>query len=196
MFGLSFRKQSVSTYFDIPYLVKFILLFLTLYYFNLFYVAVVDGKGLLYSRFLDKYLNYINWLRDSILYTSNMISHLLGLNSYVSLPYRIKVFHGPYVETVYACLGIGNTSFWVAFVMAHHDAWKRKILWVAIGMVSIWFINCWRIALLLLALQHGKAINKYLDHHTLFNIVAYLLIFFLVYLYTRNVRKSEEISPS
>lgn len=193
---LSFRKHSVSSYFDVTYFVRFILLFLALYYFNVLYIGIVDWRGSVYSPFLDKNLNYIEWLRNSILYTSNMIAHILGLKSYVSLPFRVKIFQGPYVETVYACLGLGIMSFWVAFVSAHQADWKRKALWIAIGTFSIWFINCWRIALLLLALQYRKAINGYFNHHTLFNIVAYLLIAFLVYLHAKNMRKNEKISLS
>lgn len=193
MRGLRSLKNYLSEYFDIVYFLKFILLLLALFYFNIFYIAITDWRGRLYSPFLEQHLNYINWLRNSILYTSNTIVHFFGINSYISAPFRIKILNGPYVETVYACLGLGLMSFWVAFVSAHTCNWKKKIIWNLIGIFIIWFINCWRIALLLIALQHGKEINGFIDHHTLFNIIAYSLIILLIYLYQKGMRKKEEM---
>jgi exosortase/archaeosortase family protein len=181
--GIKAINTRLSKYFDVMYFFKFLLLLTTLYYFNIFYIAITDPQGRIYSSFLENNLNYLSWLRNSILYFSNQITHSLGLNTYVLPPFRLKVLHGPSVETVYACLGLGLMSFWIAFVATEGERLKKKLLWSICGVAVIWFINCWRIALLLAAMQRGLNINKYVDHHTLFNIIAYLLIGLLIWLF-------------
>ncbi|MBC7887075.1 MAG: exosortase/archaeosortase family protein [Ferruginibacter sp.] len=182
-------KTELSKYIDVDYFVRFLLLLLALRYFNVFYIAIVDQKGLIYSSFLDNYLNYISWIRNSVLYSSNAITHAMGINSYVSLPFYLKTVNGSYVEMVYDCLGLGLMSFWVAFVVANKESLKRKITWCAGGIICMWFINCWRVALLLIALENHWKLNSILDHHTLFNIVAYSLILIMIYLYTKDGKK-------
>ena len=44
----------------------------------------------------------------------------------------------------------------------------------------IWFINCIRVAFLLTALRNNWPIGKYLDHHTTFNIISYILNFIAI----------------
>ena len=186
-------KTRLSNYIDLSYFFRFFCLLIILHYFNLFYFSIIDKKGLIYIPFLDNHVNYISWLRNSILYTSNLIVRLTGTDSYVSLPFHLKTVNGNYVQLVYSCLGLGLMSFWTAFVVGNNDALGKKILWCIIGLVSIWFINCVRIAVLLLAFQRQWPVNRFIDHHSLFNMVAYSLIFFLIYFYlksTKNTRAS------
>lgn len=182
-------ERNLSKYIDVPYFIRFILLLLTLYYFNIFYISIIDKKGLIYSSFLDNHLNYISWLRNSFLYTSNLIVQAFGINSFVDAPYHLRTLNGSFVEMVYACLGFGLTSFWVAFVVSDKASLKRKIIWCTGGITCIWFINVWRVALLLIALENHWEINSILDHHTLFNIVGYSLIGFMISTYIKNSRK-------
>lgn len=188
---LGVLKKNILKYVDLAYFLKFLFLFLVLYYGNIFYIAVIDPKGILYSPFLERYLNYIVWLRNSILYTSNSMLHAFGITSSVILPYKLKILHGAYVETIYECLGLGLMSFWIAFVSAEKGTWKKKIQWVFIGIVSIWIINCLRITLLIIALQYDRRIAV-MDHHTFFNIFAYALIVLLIYYHTKIVKRREQ----
>jgi exosortase/archaeosortase family protein len=113
----------------------------------------------------------------------------------VLLPYRLKIFNGPSVETVYACLGLGLMSFWVAFVITYKSSnWKKKFSWTILGVFCIWLINCFRVALILIALQQKKTIDGFWDHHTLFNIVAYSLIFLLISSYIKSTHHQSKIS--
>lgn len=198
--GLNRLKTFLSKYFDVDYFLRFFILLVVLYYFSLFYIAIIDKNGRFYSSFLDENLNYISWIRNSVLYTSNAIAQMIGVNSQVKLPYFIITPNGSIVEMVYACLGIGLMSFWLAFVLASPDPVKKKIAWCIVGLVCIWFINSWRVALISIALEKHWKINATMDHHTLFNIVAYTLMFVLVWLYTkgnsRSVLKLQTISPS
>ena len=154
----------------------FLLLFLLFYYGNLAYMAVIDHRGFVYSPFLDNHLNYINWLRDSILYTSAFVNRCFGLSAQVSMPYRMVTNNGTWVETVYACLGLNLFSFWAAFVLSDPGSHYRKIWWTLGGIVAIWVINVFRMAMLLMALEYNWRSIALVDHHTQFNILAYVVI--------------------
>jgi exosortase/archaeosortase family protein len=185
-------KVNLSKYIDIDYFCRFFFVLITLYLFNVFYIGITDKKGMIYSAFLDHNLNYILWIRNSFLYTSNAIDHALGLNSYVYLPDHLKTIKGSWVEVAYGCLGLNLMCFWVAFVIANKETLKRKILWCAAGLIGIWFINSWRLAILLLAFEYHWRVNAYLHHETKFNIVAYSLIIFMIYLYIKDSKKARE----
>jgi exosortase/archaeosortase family protein len=187
---IKFIYAKLSQYIDVAYLVKFLFLLLTLYYFNIFYISIVDKQGLIYSSFLDHHLNYISWLRNSILYTSVSITRAMGLHSFVSLPYQIRTMNGTFVEMVYSCLGLGLMSFWMAFVIANKEFVKRKIIWCTAGILCIWLINIGRVTLLLTAYEHHWKVNAVIDHHTQFNIVAYSLIIFMIWLYLKDTKKA------
>ncbi|HEX8332643.1 MAG TPA: hypothetical protein VF622_08465 [Segetibacter sp.] len=171
------------------FLLKFLILFALLYFFNVAFIGITS-PGNFYLPFLDKYLNYIDWLRSLILHVSNLISRVAGLNSMVEEPYLLGVKGGPAVRMVYTCIGYGVMSLWAAFVIAYEGSLKQKLLWLVMGCIFILIINCFRVSMLLIALANKWKVNKYIEHHDLYNIFSYLLIFLLIYLYTNRVEKT------
>lgn len=155
-------------------------------------MGITDPNNL-YSPFLANYLNYISWISSSILNTANLIDHLLGLNSYVS-ENIIETTSGARVILSYDCLGLGIISFWIAYIIADISSWQNKILWSISGALLIWFINCWRIAILLLALQNKWNASQNIDHHQVFNYVSYVIIFLLIMYY--NYINTKSIDPA
>lgn len=170
---------------------KLLLVFTALYILNEGFIGI-SSPGNTYIPFLDHYLNYIDWLRYSILHTANGITRLFNYNTVVSQPYKLRLVEGPGVQMVYSCIGYSIMSFWAAFVIVSKAGTRYKWTWLLGGLLCIWFINCVRVASLLIVHLKGWNINKYLDHHTLFNYVAYSLILVLMYLYTRKRSFSEE----
>lgn len=181
--------KAFSSVIDIKYLLRFLLLLLILYYGNLVFIAIIDPKGAVYSPFLDDHFNYITWLRNSYLFVSNQLTHLAGYNTHPTLPYRLSSETGRYVEIVYECLGIGFLSFWTAFVWANTGGIMKNLTWWLLGVLAIWSINCLRISLLLIAVINHWQYNRYMDHHTLFNLCAYALISGFIVVYTRQIEK-------
>ncbi len=175
-------------YFDFHYFLRLISILILLYYFNFFFRGITDPKNF-YSPFIDHNLNYVTWLRSSILYTSNILAHAFGLNSHVDGKI-IKVFKGAGVILNLPCLGLGIISFWIAFIFAHRNNFVIRFQWCIIGIVAIWFINCLRISLLLLALQNKLEVNKYINHHDLFNYIAYAAIILLIYFFNAKNNKA------
>ncbi len=179
----TFHRQ-LSVYFDVAYLLRFVLLFISIYAFNLMYVGLVLPVNL-YSPFLDHYLNYIDGLRNTILFTSNQIAHAFGISSHIQHQFSLKVDHGTNLIVGDACLGLGVMSFWTAFIVADTTSLKRKLAWCLGGLGLIWIINCIRVAFILLAYEKNWKAVITMDHHTAFNILSYVLIFILILLYDR-----------
>ena len=182
------QTRSLLSYFDFSFFLKFLFLLLAIYYLNIFFLGLATPAGQLYSPFLEKNCNYIAWITSSTLYTSKLIVSFFGLEAYVDYPQTIRAFNGAWVDVWLPCLGLGITSFWIAFVVSHVSTWQKKLLWSVAGAFVIWFINCWRIALLLIALDRTWNAG-YLDHHAIFNVVAYSAIGFLIYLYYKQNNK-------
>lgn len=187
--AFSVIKSKISSIIDTSYLLRFLFLLLILYYGNLAFIAIIDPRGAVYSPFLDNHLNYINWLRNSYLIVSSQLAHLAGYHTHPTFPYRLSSDTGRYVEMVYDCLGIGFLSFWTAFVWANNSNKTNRLVWWLLGLFSIWLINCVRVAILLIAVINHWQYNRYMDHHTLFNLCAYALIGGFIIMYTRQIEK-------
>lgn len=163
---------------------KLVFLVLFLYHFTVVYNGLVSPEGSYYSAFLDHNLNYISWVRESVMYVSNVFAHLLGTNSYISSPQMMKLGKDIEIEIWLPCLGFGVMSFWISFVVNNTGTLKIKALWAIGGILSIWFINCLRITLLVISIDRGWPQNTTIDHHTLFNWASYLCIIGLMYSYS------------
>jgi exosortase/archaeosortase family protein len=177
-------------YFDAWYFLRFLLLFLCLYYFHLFYYGVITPAGGFYSSFLHHHLNYIEWTKSCILYGAKWLTRMLGFPTHVENQLTLKVYDRPGVSLNFACLGLGICSFWVAFIVAHKTNWLIKLYWCISGVSIIYFINCLRITLLLVSMEMKWSNSYFLDHHDLFNLVCYTVLFFLIYLYDSKIEKN------
>lgn len=186
-------NKSILHYFDLKFFTRFFLLLLAFYFINLFMVQVAKPGGKYHNEFLYQNLHYGNWMRASILHTATVFSKALGMDTYLPTDKVIKVRDGKRsLLMARQCLGLEIMGFWAAFILAHSIGWRKKLLWTAAGLFAIWFINCWRVSILLFALEHNwKGINN-IDHHSLFNMVAYALIGMMIYFF---YKKSEKVNP-
>lgn len=172
--------NNLSKYVDVSFLLKFILLMGSIYSFNVFYISMIDARGLIYFPYFDQHLNYFSVLRATILHTANFIVHCFGFQSYISDIYTLRLYNGPGIHVGLPCLGYGVMSFWIAFILAHNITWQKKLVWATAGMLFLWLLNCWRVALILMAVNKHWDINRWMDNHTLFNRIVYLLILLMV----------------
>lgn len=168
------------------YLIKFGVTFCVLYFGSRAIIGL-STPGNYYSPFVAQYLDYTSLLRASLLYGSKGFLSICGYHAWLRTDY-ILALPSASIRMVYSCLGIGIMSFWTAFVFANKGSFKRKTVWIISGLVALWCINILRVSLLLMALQNHLPIPFGWDHHTWFNIVAYALIFLMIYLYDRSAR--------
>jgi exosortase/archaeosortase family protein len=174
-----------SKYPEAFFVTKLLLLFCIFYFGTQFWIGIT-AEGGLYSAFCDKYLNYIKWLRIFILKGAGVICTLFGYKTNIENTISLRIIGGIKVNMVYSCVGIGILSSWTAFVITFPSNNKRKLTWLFSGMVIICFINMIRVAALLMIVNKTRDIKRFPYHHELFNIVAYLIILLLIYLYTKE----------
>ncbi len=169
------------------FIIKFLGLFGLLYYFCLFFISITTRGSNDFTVFLRDYLNYIDWIRYSVLRTSQTLCKLFGIHCYIQDRILIRsVNTDKALHMGYDCIGYGVMSFWTAFIVANQQKWLSKLYWVLGGSFLIWIINCMRVTILMVALNNNWPISEYLDHHTLFNIVAYCLLFILIFYYIKS----------
>lgn len=174
---------------------KFLLVFLLAYYGTVAVIGITS-PGKLFSPFIEKYLNYPNWLRYSLLYGSKHLLALFGIDTYTTTDFRLRVPGGRGVFLSYSCIGYGVMSFWIAFVIASAGKFRRKALWWIGGLWIIWLINITRISLLLVAINRNWNSPFGMDHHLLFNIAAYIAIFIVIYFFEKPPGKMKAKAAS
>src|SRR5829696_8907732 len=169
----------------ILYLFKFGGLF-SLFYFGTLLIIGFSSKENLYSEFIDNYIDFVSPLRQSILQSAKVLFHIFGYTTTLSDEYTLGLKGGHSVRMVYSCVGYGVLSFWSAFVLSNHGNFLKKIIWLLFGWLLLWCLNVCRVFLLIIAINKAHQIPFGLDHHTLFNVVAYGFIFLLIYFYDRS----------
>jgi exosortase/archaeosortase family protein len=172
----------------IRFVVIFISIFLVCYYGTLFLTGIAVPGGT-YSPFVEKYFNIAAWLRSSLILGAKAFLSLLGTETIRTDDYVLRAVGGRGIRIVYACLGFGVMSFWFAYIVANIASIQKKIIWVCGGLLFLWVINVVRISLVLLAGNKGWHFPFGWDHHTWFNIVAYLTIFAMIYFFEKSLKK-------
>ncbi|HEU5053428.1 MAG TPA: exosortase/archaeosortase family protein [Hanamia sp.] len=167
------------------YLLKFGVIFCVLYFGTLAVIGLASPVGW-YSPFVDHHMDYVSWLKNSLIDSSKFILSLFSIQTVKVPGFALTYPHGKAVLIAMDCVGYGVYSFWVAFVVANKGGWVRKLIWVVGGLLALWFINTVRITLVLVAINKGWPMPLGIDHHTWFNICAYLLIFVMIWLYDRS----------
>jgi exosortase/archaeosortase family protein len=173
------------------YLVKFIGIFCLLYFGTLAVEGLAAPEGKYFSSFVDNYLDYVSWLRSSLLYGSKFALTLLGYPVNIPDAYSLKLVDGAAVHIGYDCIGYGVLSFWLAFIMANTGSLLKKTAWIIGGSIVIWLVNMLRICLFLLSLNKKQQMPFGLDNHTFFNITAYMAIFIMIFFYDRSFKEKK-----
>jgi exosortase/archaeosortase family protein len=185
------NRTNLIHYFDWKFFLRFIVLLVGFYLFTKLLIQVGKPGSFLFNAFLYDHFHFVNWMRSGILYVANLFANLIGLNSEVLSDKIIGVKGGRSLLMARQCLGLELLGFWTAFIIAHEAAWKTKLTWVLGGILMICFINCWRLAILLYSLQKNISIPVRIDHHDLFNYIAYCLIAAMCYLFYKKLIPSK-----
>ncbi len=166
----------------IKFIVTFLFLFLLFYYFNLLFLGITS-PGNYYSHFLAINFNYIQWLRSLLLSGSALILRAFGFDVIYNHIDLLVAGKGT-IRLAYDCLGLGVMSFFTAFVIAYPKKLSSKPWFLISGLLGIQFLNI--IRFVLLALFWSKKTNQVIDHHTIFNIIIYILIMICLYFWVKS----------
>ncbi|RYZ19140.1 MAG: exosortase/archaeosortase family protein [Chitinophagaceae bacterium] len=182
-------QQTATRLLDTSYVGRFLLRMIVFYLvfrsINWLWVGLVTPEGY-YSSFIDQYLDYVNVVKFSILKVGTLFSSVVGVPAIFINDSLVQVSNGGQIEMAWACCGLEIMSFWAAFVLADTTSKSVKLWWGLGGLFCLWFINCCRIMLLLLAKEYRWEQLLNLDQHFLFNVVAYSFVFMLMYVYYRK----------
>ncbi len=174
-------KKNPEAYF----VLKVIVLYLIFNYGSQFWIGIT-AKGGYYSEFCDQHLNYIKWLRHSILLGAAAVCNILGYSTEIINTTVIRVTNGFGVTMIYSCIGISVLSSWAAVAIAYKTSLKRKLIWLFSGLALIWLINILRVATLLILFNKYKNPTGFEYHHEVFNAIAYALVLVLIYFYLKD----------
>jgi exosortase/archaeosortase family protein len=167
------------------YLAKFAGFFCVCYFGTLAVIGLAAPGGL-YSPFIARYFDYVSWIKISLMRATELILSFFYIQTENESGFVIRFIGGKGVIIAMSCVGYGVYSFWIAFVTANKGEFVKKILWIFFGLLALWFINVIRITLFLTAINKGWPMPLGIDHHTWFNIFAYLLIFFMIWWYDKS----------
>ncbi|MDB5200750.1 MAG: hypothetical protein JWQ27_159 [Ferruginibacter sp.] len=173
------------------FLVRFGLIFIVCYYGSLAVIGL-SAPGKHYSPFVAEHLNFIGWIRASLLWGTGKLLSLFGIATFKLDDYVLRKVNGRGIRMVYECIGYGVMSFWIAFVGASEGPFKKRFIWIIGGLLAIWTINVIRLSLVLTAVNNNWSFPLGLDHHTWFNIVAYLFIFGMIFLFNKKGNRLPE----
>ena len=151
----------------------------------------IAAPGGYHSPFVERWLDYVSWIKHSLIWAVGVFSGWLGYSTAVEPGFVIRIENSDAVLIAMDCVGYGVYSFWAAYVIAGEKPWRKKLVWLLGGLFLLWLINAWRITFYLLALYKNKEMPLGIDHHTWFNIVAYVFIFGLIILYEREKEKKD-----
>ena len=161
---------------------SFIIMFLAFYYFNIYFFGITSS-GNHYSALLANHFNYISGLRWLLLHSTAQLLNWMGFVA-ITNNYELLVAGHGVLQLVYSCLGLGVISFFAAFVLSYPKEWRSKIIFLISGISVIEFLNI--IRFILLALFWNKHNNGIIDHHTIFNIIIYLVIAVSLYFWVKH----------
>ncbi len=169
----------------ILFLLRFLGLF-SLLYFGTYAFIGLSTEGGYYIPFL-KYIDYVSWYRQLLLGSAETVLDLFGYDAYTRGPYLLYINGKSGIQLVYECLGIGVLSFWIAFIVTYQKAARKtRVQWVLAGILLITVLNIIRIIVLLLAVYKHWINIAGIDHHTLYNIIVYVIVLGMVLCYSKK----------
>jgi len=170
--------------------IKFVVTLFILYIFfsqgNIFMNSVMTPTGRYYNAYIADHFNYIQGLKTALIKPAVWIIKLFGFYA-IHNEMDVMVVNGPYLRINYSCLGLGVMSFLAAFVLSFPASWKSTFKMLLIGIISIYLLNIARIAGLGLLFGFFQSQRNYFEyHHEIFNVLVYIVIFMMLYIWIRK----------
>ncbi|HEX8659881.1 MAG TPA: archaeosortase/exosortase family protein [Hymenobacter sp.] len=140
-----------------------------------------------YDQWLAKDGQLDNMLCAQIAQTSAAVLQALGLAATLGPTGTVVVMNGqPAVVVGAPCNGLVLYALFGGFVVAFPGPWRRKVWFIAAGLLLIWCLNVLRIATL--AINHFYSHQTVdFNHHYTFTFIVYACIFGLWMLWARRL---------
>jgi exosortase/archaeosortase family protein len=151
-------------------------------------VIGLSAPGGYYYSFVAENLDYVNGIKRSIIAAVGWLLGIFGFETKTEPRFLIRILNKKGVIIAMDCVGYGVYSFWIAYIAANTGRLLKKIIWIIGGLLLLWLINVFRISLFLITINKNQRMPLGIDHHTWFNIAAYLAIFIMMYFFERSLR--------
>ena len=173
--------------------IKFIITLFVLYILfsqgNLFMNSVMSSGARFYNASIAEHFNYIQGLKTALIIPAVWIIKLFGFYAIYN-EMDVMVVSGPLLRINYSCLGLGVMSFLAAFVLSFPASWKSTFKMLIIGLISIYVLNILRIAGLGILFGTFQSQRNYFEyHHEIFNVIVYIIIFIMLYIWIKKNTK-------
>jgi len=153
------------------------------YSFNIIFIATSSPGGL-YIKWLDENLNYIQHWRTFDLQTTANILNKYGYQVKVT-DFSLSVYGYSGFKLAYSCLGYGIMSFYAAFVLVYPKGILSRMIMLGLGLLAIQALNLIRFSFISIYWKSTYT-NSWINHHTVFNIIIYLLILLSLLWWTKT----------
>jgi len=167
-------------------ILRFLVLFIVLLTGFYAYVGITSAGGKFFSPFLSRYLNFPYWLTIAVAKSAALVLRLSGYSVHQANASNISVNGATGVTIAWPCLGVAPISLWIGFVAAHRYKAAYKIKWIIAGVMIIFLVNVLRIAVIVISNYHKWFYLQHFNAHTSFNILAYVIILLLMFLFIKN----------
>ena len=172
---------------ETSFILTFLLLFLAFYEFNIAFIGLTTPEGI-YIPWLHEHANYIEHWRSFDLRTTATLLNMLGFHTLVGeFSLSVQGFAG--FKLVYSCLGYGIMSVYAAFVLSYPKKLFSRVLILITGLIIIQAANIIRLLLISIYWKTSYK-DSWIDHHTAFNTVIYLIVALLLFTWIKSEPKS------
>lgn len=180
----------------IKFVVALFILYILFSQGNLFMNSVMTPGSRFYNAYIADHFDYIQGLKTALIVPAVWIIKAFGFYAIYN-EMDVMVVSGPYLRVNYSCLGLGVMSFLAAFVLAFPAPWKSTFKMLIIGFIAIYVLNVLRIAGLGVLLGFFKSQrNNFSYHHEIFNIIVYVCIFTMLYIWIRKSTKLAKLKAN
>lgn len=176
---MNILKENKAAIFFLLFFVGFYILLNTIYG---FYIEYYSPQADPITKVVSKQVAFFLSLFDPSVFVTPSID---SRNITISNGYRkvITVFEG--------CNGINVMIVFASFLIAFRGAIKRTVLFLAVGLVIIYFVNLLRVALLYLVEIHFPR-YMYFVHKYFFTGCIYAIVFLMWYVWIKSIKRESD----
>jgi len=129
---------------------------------------------MLLKSFFVPYFNYYFYI-DFLLNMTQWVVGLFGYTSTISGPYLKGEFGTLYMAKW--CLGFVTMLVFASMIFLTRTNNKTAWIYILSGVVFLHVINILRLSVLFIYVQHHSSTEMIMDHHDIYNIIVYIIIF-------------------
>jgi len=129
---------------------------------------------MLLQSFFVPYFNYYFYI-NFLLHLTQWMVGAFGYTSTISGPYLIGEFGTLYMAKW--CLGFVTMLVFASMIFLTRTNNKTAWIYILSGVVFLHVINILRLSVLFIYVQHHSSTEMIMDHHDIYNIIVYIIIF-------------------